>query len=156
MSGSLSVAVRRAVTTGLAAHMSGLAAFNEQANDQEVSVTYAYAPSNKAAQQVYATRSRGEHGAILKSGRNHRPEEATFDLVVRVRYVGGSLEDADERAFEIGAAVEEWIADRKSNELGIDGLNWLRVESWDADNGTDDSGSASLLIYTVRWNARLT
>lgn len=156
MSGSLSVAVRKAVTAGLAAHFSGLASFSEQADDQEVSVTYAYQPSNKAAQQVYAARSRGEHGAVLRSGRNHRPEEATFDLIVRVKYVGGSIEEADERAFEIGAAVEEWVADRKSNELGVDGLNWLRVESWEADNNTDDSSSASLLIYTVRWNARLT
>lgn len=157
MAGSLSVTVRKAVTSGLSAHLSGLPLFGSQADEHEVVVTYGYDSSSVAAEQVYAARSRADTPpASMKSGRNFRNEEGTFDLIVRVKYTGGNLEDSDTRAFEIGTVVEEWIADRKSNELGIDGLNWLVVDGWEADNGADDSGAATLLIYTVRWNARLT
>jgi len=52
--------------------------------------------------------------------------------------------------------VEEWIADRKSNQLGVTGLNYLLVTRWDADYVQVDAGMCSIRSLTVSWRARLT
>ena len=46
-------------------------------------------------------------------------------------------DEADERALDIGALVEEWVADHKSGEgLGITGLNWIEMTRFAAVNLT--------------------
>lgn len=150
--------VRKAVTDGLTTHLGALAAFNgTTAAERNVEVSYGYPFGSAATEQVYTGRSRADTPpAAMRSGRNHRNENGVFDLTVAVRYIGGNAYDADLRAAAIGGACEDYLAARKSNELGVDGLQSLVVDSWDADYAGLDGGTGSLLTYKVRWTARLT
>lgn len=150
--------VRKAVIDGLTTHLGSLAAFNgTTAPERDVEVSYGYPFASTATEKVYTGRSRADTPpAALRSGRNHRNENGVFDLTVAVSYIGGDAYDADLRAAAIGGACEDWLAARKSNELGVDGLLSLVVESWDADYAGLDGGTGSLLTYKVRWTARLT
>lgn len=146
MAGSVGVAVRAAVVDGLADVLT---------LDGEVSYGFTFQPG--LLEQVYTGRSSGETPpASLRSGRNYRDEQGTFDLNILVRVPGGSLLEADERCDEIASVVEEWIADRKSNQLGVSGLNYLLVTRWDADYVQIDAGMCSIRTLTVAWRARLT
>lgn len=158
MAGSVGVAVRKAVVDGLRTHLAGLADFNgSSAPERKTAVSYAYDFGAADAERVFTGRSRSDTPpAAMKAGRNFRNEDGVFDLVVLVTYVGGSAEQADERAFAIGAEVETWLADRKSNELGVTGLNTLLVQSWESTNLGNDRGYMTELTYRVGWTARLT
>lgn len=156
MTGSLVTAVRRAVMDGFRDHLATLPGFNSTAAEAEVVVEYAYTFGSQPAQRVYTGRSRADTPpAALRSGRNHRNETGTFEVTVLVQLAGASPEDADLRVDEIGTVLEEWIADRKSDQLGV-GLTSLYVTSWIGDYFGVDGGSGSIRTYTVRWNARLT
>lgn len=149
MAASIVVAVRKAVIAGIKAAL----------NDPKVSVTYGYqgADDDRRREQVWTDRVRSTHEpAGLKAGRNFRDETLDFDVVVLVAGVGKPPEDTDTRALQIGAVVEEFLADRKSNELGVPGLNWLRVTGFELNNGYAPKGSLSEIRYAVRYNARLT
>lgn len=150
--------LRKAVIDGLTSHLGSLADFNgTTATERYVEVSYGYPFGSTSTEQVYTGRSRADTPpAALRSGRNHRNESGVFDLTVVVRYIGGDPYDADLRAAAIGGACEDYLAARKSNELGVDGLSSLVVDSWDADYAGIDGGTASLLTYKVRWTARLT
>jgi len=158
MAGSLVVSVRSAVTDGLTTLFAALPDFNGATDpEHRVEVTYAYTLGSAASERVYTGRSTADTPpAALRSGRNHRNEDGVFDLTILVALVGGSQEDADARALAIGAKVEEWIADRKSNELGLTGLVSLRIDSWDLVGLMNDHGCMAELEYKVRWTARLT
>lgn len=147
MAGSVVVAVRKAVAEGLAS----LIALTD------ATVSYAWDPSLEERYQIFTGRSTAQTPpAALKSGRNFRSEEATFQLVIQVVEVGGNGLDGDEKAMEFGQVVEEWLADRKGNELGVTGLNWIRAESWELNGGPNDRAYISQLIFTIRYQARLT
>lgn len=149
MAASIVVAVRRAVIAGLVTAV----------NDSQVSISYGYQGSDddRRREQIWTDRVRSTHEpASMKSGRNFRDETLDFDVVVWVAAVGLPPEDADDRAIELGAIVEEFIADRKSNELGVAGLQWIRVAGMELTNGYGPKGSLSELRYTLRYSARLT
>lgn len=154
---SIGVAVRKAVTDGLAAHFGSLSAFNGvEAAEREVAVSFAYPFGATTTEQVYTGKSEAETPpAGMRSGRNTRNESGTFDLNVMVRFVGGDGYDAELRAEQIGGEVEDWFADRKSNELAVTGLRSLVVTGWRADYAGLDGGAAALRTYTVHWTARL-
>lgn len=159
MSGSRARLVRSAVVSGLTTHYASLADFNgTTAPERKTEVTYAYPHGGPSAtERVFTARARADTPpAALRSGRNHRDESGVFDLIVLVAYVGGSAEQADDRAFDIGEVAEEWLADRKSNELGVPGLQTLVVEGWESNNLGNDRGHMTELTYRVRWTARLT
>jgi len=150
MASTIVVALRRAVVDGL----SGLL---PDYGDRQALVTYAWDPEARDSLQVFTMRPRGDHSpAALRAGRNHRNEEASFQVVIHVEVAGADVEEADNRALEIGQVVEEFIADHKSNELAIPGLNWITVSSWEMNGGPADRSAISQLIYTVSYNARLT
>lgn len=154
MAGSLSTAVRKAVMDGFRTHLAGLPGFN--AAESEVLVEYAYSFGVQAAQRVYTGRSRADTPpAALRSGRNHRNETGTFEVNIVVQLPAASPEEADERVDAIGTQLEEWVADRKSDQLSV-GLTSLYVTSWLGDYFGVDGGSGSIRTYTVTWNARLT
>lgn len=149
MAGSIVVDVRKAVAAGLVTAV----------NDDKVSISYGYRGSDddRRREQIWTDRVRSTHDvAGLKSGRNFRDETLEFDIVVLVAAVALPPEDADTRALELGTLVEEFLADRKSNELGVDGLQWIRVVGFELMNGFAPKGSLSELRYTVRYYARLT
>lgn len=155
------VAVRKAIIDGLATAFTALPDFNGTTNpERKVSVTYAYpfgGAGAKKAEKVFGGRTRIETPpAALRSGRNYRDETGLFDLVVLVSYVGGDAETADLRAYAIGQVIEEWLADRKSNELNVTGLQTLTVTGGESNNLGNDRGHMTELTYQVRWTARLT
>ena len=159
---SIGVAVRKAVTDGLSTHFAGLSAFNGTlASEQKTVVAFGYDFSNLHREHVYTGRSRATTPpAGMRSGRNTRNESGTFDLNVMVRAVpsGDDVDpayQAELRAEAIGAEVEDWFADRKSNELGVTGLLSLVVESWEADYGKGDNVMNVIRTYVVRWTSRL-
>lgn len=156
--GSIGVPVRKATIDGLATHFAALDGFNgTTAPERDLEVSYGYSFTSRAAEKLYTGRSQAETPpAAMRPGRNHRDETGTFQLNIHVQFVGGDAYEADQRVDGIADEVETWIADRKSNELGIDGLLTLRVESWDADYAGIDGGTASTRTITVRWTARLT
>lgn len=149
MAGSIVVDVRKAVVAGLVTAV----------NEKKVSISYGYRGSDddKRREQIWTDRVRSTHDvAGLKAGRNFRDETLEFDIVILVAAVGLPPEDADTRALELGTVVEEFLADRKNNELGVDGLQWIRVVGFELINGFAPKGSLSELRYTVRYYARLT
>ena len=154
---SIGVPLRKAVTDGLAAELATISEFNgNERVELETVVNYAYDFTNRHREQVYTGRSRGDTpSAGIRSGRHTRNETGHFDLTVMVRAVGGNSYDAELRAEQIGAAIEDWFADRKNNELGVPGLLSLVVESWEADYAQTDNGAAALRTYDIRWTARL-
>jgi hypothetical protein len=154
---SIGVAVRKAVTDGLATHFGSLSDFDgNTAPEREVSVSFAYPFGHQSTELVYTGRSRAETPpAGMRSGRNTRNESGEFDLTVMVKFLGGDGYDAELRAEAIGGEIEDWFADRKSNELGVSGLVSLLCGGWSSDYVGVDGGTASLRTYTVRWTARL-
>lgn len=123
--------------------------------DEDVAVTYAWDPKSTAMYQIFTMRARGDHApASLKSGRTFRNEAARFDIGIHVAEIGGNVEDADEKAIEFGQIVEEFIATNRCPP--IPGMNWWVVESWELNGGPSDRAAISQLIYTVKYDARLT
>jgi hypothetical protein len=154
---SSGVAVRKAVVDGIEEHLASLSGFNgTAAAERETVVRFGYDFANRHREHVFTGRSRATTPpAALRAGRNVRNEEGRFDLTVMVRSVGGDPYDAEARAEEIGSEVEDWLAERKGNQLEVDGLQTLVVESWEADYAQTDNGAAALRTYVVRWTARL-
>ncbi len=150
--------VRAAVADGLKNHLGALDDFNGTTKAaHNVEVSYGFTFSSKRAEKVYLGRSSSTTPpAGLRAGRNVRDETATFDITVHVRLSGEGAEAAEDRAFAIGAEVEDWISLRKSGEgLGITGLQTLRVTGWSSDYRGIEGGTAALVTYTVEWKARL-
>lgn len=147
---SIVVDVRKAVIAGIKTALS----------DPKVSVTYGWqgGDDTRYREQVFTNGGRATHDpAALKAGRNFRNERMDFDIVVLVYGVGKKPEDADDRVMEIGQVIEEYIADRKSNELGITGLNWLRVKEFElSPPRINANGTIAEAVYTVTYDARLT
>lgn len=144
---SIVVDLRKALVSGLSAR-EGLA---------DVQVSYGWPGDDVVeTESIYLNRPRGSHKpANLRAGRVHRDEAATLDIVIRVEKRGGTSEEADERALELGTEVEEYLADN-ADSLDVTGLLWIVVEGWELWNGYNDTGRLSELTYTLRWQARLT
>lgn len=151
MAGSRIVAVRKAVTAGLVTALTA---------ETKVKVTYGWEGSDETRyrEQVFTNGGRGPHDpAAMKSGRSFRNEELTFDIVIVVLGVGMKPEESDQRAIDLGVFVEEYVADRKSNELAVTGLNWIRMDEFAlSPNRITADGSIAEATYTVRYSARLT
>lgn len=152
---SISVDVRRAVLNGFAGRLAYLLDYNPEAAELEATVTYGYDFGPPVTARVYSGRSRGESTPMIRAGRSARNETGWFDVNILVQMLGGDAEEADMRCAAIGSELESWLADRKSNQLDVDGLNSLHVESWLADYTAVDGGMASVRTYTIRYTARL-
>lgn len=151
MAGSIIVAVRKAVIADLVTltGTGGLLA--------GVDVKYCWKAGDREREQLWTQRGRGDTpAASMRSGRNFRQETGRFEVVIRVESVGGTPEDADTRALALGLVVEERVADRKNNEYGVTGLQWIKADGWELNNASADSGSLSELVYDVTYHARLT
>lgn len=147
MAASRVVAVRSALIDALAA----------LASLDGVVVEYAWRFGSTDRERIFTGRARATHGpASLKSGRTHRNERMTFDLVVLVEKVDGTQEEADERALVLGAVVEEYVAD--NNTLGgtVSGLNWITVSGVELNGLANDRGHLAELTYSLTYDARLT
>lgn len=158
MPGSVAVAVRSAVVAGLSDAFADDDGFNGNGRaEQRVEVAYGYDRASNAAERVFTDRARAETPpAALRASRNVRQESGEFEVVVLVAGVGMSPEETDQRAFDVLEVVEDWLADRKSNELGVTGLQTLTARGWDCTNLGNDRGHMSEIRLRVAWTARLT
>ena len=154
--GSLVVPVKKAVLDGFADYLAGLDDFNgNAAPERNVEVSYGFNFGSVAAEMVYGGKANGQTPpAALRSGANVRQETGTFDVSILVKFVGGDTYDADLRVDEIGSEFEEWAAARKSNQLGISGLQTFTVRSWEADYMQVDGGTASIRTYSCQFTGR--
>ena len=149
MPSSVAHLVRRAVTDGLA-NEPGL-------RDEGVAVSYGYDVSATKRFQVFTAQARADTPpAALRSGRNHKDEQGMFSLLLVVNAPGGDAFAAEERSDQFRTVVEEFLGDRKSNELGVPGLSWLRLDGWATEDGRADEGWPVVTTYTVRYQARIT
>ena len=149
MAGSIIVEVRKAL----------VAAITTRLGSPKVSVTYGWQGGDVSArrEQVFTSRPRATHDpASLKAGRNFRDELMDFDVIVLVGSPNAKAEDCDLRALEIGRVIEEVVADHKSNELQVPGLQWLRMATFELNNMSGAGGSLTEITYGVRYHARLT
>lgn len=149
MASSVLVAVRKAVMSGIAASL----------NDRSVACTYGYEgyKDDSRREQIYSGRASASHDpASLKDGRNFRNERMDFDITVLVMGVGTSAERVDERAMELQRVVEEFIADNKNNEIGVPGLQWMRVSRVEFEPRFSADGNLAVVTVTVTYQARLT
>lgn len=165
MPGSISVALRKAVTQGLTAHLGAHEDFNgTSAPEDEVEVSYGFRFDSSAAQRVFTGNVRADTpSASMRAGRNYRDESGEFDLRVWIRAPDGNVEDSETRAFALGTEVEEWVSDHKNADdlaaAGVEvpvGFIWMTVAGWESNSGPDDSGAGTLLVYRIAWTARLT
>lgn len=150
MAGTVAVAVKKAIRDGLRTALA--------TPFPTVEVSYGWDPNSHSAERVFFTDARFDHDpASLKTGRNFRAEDATLELRVVAMVIGGAHDEAEQRAADIGRVVEEFVADRKSNELGVTGLQWLRMTSGGTlRGGVTDRGSVGELTYRIAYHARLT
>lgn len=146
MAGTIARLVRKAVVDGLA---------NEPAL-QGVSVTYGWDARAIARYMIFTARPSAETPPSgLRSGRNVREETADFRVVVLVQEPGTDAYGAESKLDEIAPIVEDFLADRKNNELGVPGLNWIRVTGWEGDDGRAEDGYVAQRTYTIRYQARI-
>lgn len=148
MGASAIVAVRKAVVSAV----SDLSEF------ADVEVMYSF-KGTTSREFVYTREGEFEHApASMRSGRNYREEIGGFELVIWVECVGGTPEEAAERALDLGQPVEEWVADNKNgDELAVDGLIWILVQgAGSLREAAGDQSSYAELVYPIRYHARLT
>lgn len=147
MAGSVVVACKKALVALLAARP-GL---------DGVQVAYSWPGDDLVERErVFMGRARGDHTPDgLKAGRTFRNERATFDVEIQVEKVGGTPEEAEERASAIGKELEECVADNRTLG-GVIGLNWAVMSSWTSTVLYNDKGSLAAMTYTIRYAARLT
>lgn len=150
--------VKRELKEGLAALFAGLSDFDGSTRPEwRTEVSYGYPFGTSAAEFVYFGRTRAQTPpAAMRSGRNYRDEAGELEVIVVCMYVGGDGEDADDRAHAHREQIEDWIADRKNNELDITGLQTLTTRGWESTPFGADSGSGVEIRITVHWTARLT
>lgn len=148
MSASLIVPVRKALVAGL----------DTQTGLEGVDKAFQWKAKWDKRERLWTQRARFNHTpASLRAGRNYRDEVGRFDLMILVEGVSKTAEWSAERALELGLVVEEYIADRKNNELGVPGMLTLVVEGdGSLTEALTDTGSIAQLIYPVRYTARLT
>jgi hypothetical protein len=80
-------------------------------------------------------------------GRYGREENGVVQMYVAVRIPGGTQEDAETRAVEIGTVFEEWLATNPS--VGLPDVKLGHVEGGLADSDPDDEGTTGLVNYRV-------
>lgn len=122
-----------------------------------VQVTDGYAGDDAAQpERIFTGDARADDTpAGLKAGRTHYQERGEFDVVVQVVSIDQTLPWTKARAEELGAEVTECVADNRT--LGsVPGLNFVVTSRWDLRTAYAQRGVAAEIVYTLRYEARLT
>lgn len=146
MPSTVVVAVKEALVDLLAAH----------ADLENVQVVYGWPGDDQAEDEVMFCADARSTGRDFKihSGRRRLDEEATFDLLTQVAYIGGSPQDVETRALALGDVVED-VVGADPTLGGVTGLKWARVDAWTLACRYNDTGSIAELRQTIRYSARL-
>jgi hypothetical protein len=96
-----------------------------------VSVTYAL-PAEIPQEAIYLDRVRGVHAVVVTTGgRVPREEQYTVDLIIHCFVSGVTPPEAEDRAFEILAEVENELAD--TPRLGLSIIDWAEARGYELD-----------------------
>ena len=152
MAASIIVAVRSALVTGLA---TAIAADGGMA---DVEVSFQWKADWQRRERIWTRNARFTHApASMRSGRNFRSEVGMFEVAILVEGIGRNAEWSATRALVIGQVVEQYIADRKNNELAVAGLQTLTVSGdGSLTEMFNDQGTLAELSYPIQYTARLT
>lgn len=121
-----------------------------------VQVAYSW-PGSKAEREVVhggLVTFEQEPAAFRGGARCPRDEEVTVEVHVVVKLPGGTEEDVDTRATEIGTVIEEAIASDPTLTDAAD-LKIARVDGGELESGTDDDAAAGVLTYRIILRSRL-
>ena len=128
---------------------------------EQVTVAYSYSGKDHERELVHGGRATSTQSYPLSDGgtiRHQRDQTVTVKLHVVVRIPGGTQEEAEARATEIGTRIEERIAatadlDDTDSELGVIQAG---VVADDLDGDVDDDSAIAVLTYDVEVDVRLT
>lgn len=87
--------------------------------------------------------------AAANGTRVPRTEQATIECWVHVRMQGRPPEQCDARAVEIGAVLEEYLADHPTLDGAIPALEMVRVADGDIGHVIDAEGTWSQITYRI-------
>jgi hypothetical protein len=144
MAGTNVVAAKKALIAKIAALDLG----GEQAGG--VQVAYSWPGRNAEREVVHGGLSTFDQNplAFRAGGRCPRQEDVTVEIHVAVTIPGGSEEDVDTRAAEIGTVIEDAIA---ADPTLADALNLkiARVDGGELESGFNDDAAAAVLTYRI-------
>lgn len=106
-------------------------------------------------ESVYVDRITGAHAiANIKAGRKQRDETYKLVVVVSVAEDIGTVADVEDRAFELLAEVEDWLADDPS--LGdVDGVVFATAGEFELFSDMTANGVACVIRFDIDVTARL-
>lgn len=85
-----------------------------------------------------------------------RSQDLTVALHVLVTALGGSAEDAEDRAEEIGGLIEDALAaDNRLTDRGVPGLLQATIAGGQIQPAQNDDGAIAELVYRVTFRAHL-
>jgi len=122
--------------------------------ESRVTVTYSR-PANLDREAIFFTGVRFRHDLpVIRAGRKPRDEVFTLMLAINAAKPGRTAEQAELRAFELLAAVEDMLAD--DPRLGGTLVEWARMDDGDAGVTPDFEGWDGLVRVGIECHARLT
>jgi hypothetical protein len=111
-------------------------------------------PEKLDREAVWLGAARGRHVIpVMKAGRKSRDEEYIVEVLLSVVKPGGTLEEAEERAFALLAEVEDVLAD--DPRLGTTAILWAKAGEWGESSGYLDEGAEADIRLEVECKARL-
>lgn len=133
-----------------------LTLLDQRASLAEVQRAWSHPGKVLGRESIYFGSVTGSHEIrALRAG--HKPRDETYDLevLVAVHKVGGTVEAAEARAFELLAEIEDVLADDAQIGLGP-AVHWARFgEIREVDTGPYDKGNACVIAFTINVRARL-
>jgi hypothetical protein len=150
-----------AVTAAFSVKRALVAALRELPNLDGIQISYGWPGDDKAeGERIFVGRARvDQEPGPMKTGRVHRREEGTVEVMVFARAVGGTSEEAEARVEELAREVEECVADNRNlgNDLaaGIT-VNETTMRGVDVQAGYNSEGHMAQATYSLQWTAYLT
>lgn len=150
MSGTSSVAVKRAVIAAVAAGLAG-----QGENGADVQVAYSWPGERAERECVYGGDIEFTQSPMTFAGggRTKRREVVSVQVHVAVTKPGTDNEETEVRAVEIGEALEHALAGNPTQSGQALGFT---VVAGELMSGFTDEDSISVLSYEVRVESRLT
>lgn len=143
-------------TTTIPAYKSALvAALQARSALSAVQVSYGHPGDVQRTETIYVGDTRGTQEPVaIKATPTLRDETYTTDVIVEITQIRSSQENVDLRAATLAAEVEATIAENPS--LGVAGVLWSTVITYDMAGGFDADGRVCTITLGVETHARLT
>ena len=120
-----------------------------------VSVTYAQPGDALPHEAIYLDRVTGVHDVrVTTGGRVPRDEQYTIALVIHVFLATGGPQEAEDRAFELLAEVENELAN--TPRLGLSIIDWAEARAYELDTTRYTDGALARIKLGIECFAQLT